>query len=182
MWGKGVWVWASGRSLSWVGGGVWTPHSGPTPWATGLSSLLGKWTRGREGMPRGADTLPFRGWIADRGRERSASGGQAPLEEVMEGPGRLRRMSATPVAMRGVRPWGRFTSATTLRQPRTSERMWRRREEVSLWGSLVHQKCSTIPRDGSVDPRPAFVVGSSPVVTTVESVTSECARPEKFSV
>ena len=90
--------------------------------------------------------------------------------EGMEGPGRLRRMSATPVAMRGVRPWGRFTSATALRQPRTSERMWRRREEVSLWGSLDHQKCSTIPRDGSGDPRPAFVVGSSPVVTTVESV------------
>ena len=88
----------------------------------------------------------------------------------MEGPGRLRRMSATPVAMRGVRPWGRFTSATTLRQPRTSERMWRRREGVSLWGSLDHQKCSTIPRDGSGDPRPAFVVGSSPMVTTVESV------------
>ena len=47
----------------------------------------------------------------------------------MEGPGRLREKASTPVAMRGVRPWGRFTSATTLRQPRTSERMWRRRED-----------------------------------------------------
>ena len=144
--------------------------------------------------------------------------------EVMEGPGRLRRMSATPVAMRGVRPWGRFTSATTLRQPRTSEGMWKRREEISLWGaldhqkcpaivpmgvvrlsgglilrggcstsvtalgqprtsertwrrramvsrwgSLLHQKCSTIPRDRSGDPRPAFVDRSFPMVTTVES-------------
>ena len=99
----------------------------------------------------------------------------------MEGPGRLRRMSATPVAMRGVRPWGRFTSATTLRQPRTSERMWRRREEVSLWGSLDHQKCSTIPRDGSGDPRPAFVVGSSPVVTTVESVNGALVLSRRSS-
>ena len=71
---------------------------------------------------------------------------------VMEGPGRLRMMPATPVPMRGVRPWGRFTSATALRQPLTSEGMWTRREGVSLWGSLDHQKCSTIPRDGSGDP------------------------------
>ena len=90
---------------------------------------------------------------------------------VMEGPGRcLRMMTATPVPMLGVRPWGRVASATTLRQPHTSGGMWtRREEESSLWGSLVHRKCSTIPRDGSGDPRPAFVVGSSLVVTTVES-------------
>ena len=71
---------------------------------------------------------------------------------VMEGPGRLREKASTPVPMGVVRSSGCFTSATALRQPRTSERMWRRREEVSLWGSLVHQKCSTILRDGSVDP------------------------------
>ena len=69
---------------------------------------------------------------------------------VMEGPGRLRMMSATPVAMRVVRPWGRFTSATTLRQPRTSERTWTRSEEISLWGVLDHQKCPAIVPMGGV--------------------------------
>ena len=64
--------------------------------------------------------------------------------EGVEGPGRLRRKSATPVPMRGVRPRGRATTATNLRQPHTSERMWTRREKISLWGSPVHQKCSTI--------------------------------------
>ncbi len=70
----------------------------------------------------------------------------------MEGPGRLREKASTPVPMRFVRHSGCFTSGTALRQPRTSEGMWKRREEVSLWGGLDHQKCSTIPRDGSGDP------------------------------
>ena len=53
MWGKGVWVWASGRFLSWVvGRGVDAPFGASTPWATGRSSLVGKWTRGREGEGR----------------------------------------------------------------------------------------------------------------------------------
>ncbi len=88
----------------------------------------------------------------------------------MEGPGRLRRKTATPVPMGVVRDSGYSTSKPALRQPRTSEGMWKRREEVSLWGSPDHQKCSTIPRDGSGDPRPAFVDRRSPMVTTVESV------------
>ena len=88
----------------------------------------------------------------------------------MEGPGRLRRKTATPVPMGVFRDGGCSPLAPALRQPRTSERTWWRRAMGSLWGSLDHQKCSTIPRDGSGDPRPAFVVGSSPVVTTVESV------------
>ena len=69
----------------------------------------------------------------------------------MEGPGRLRKKTATPVPMRVVRHSGCSTSATTLRQPRASERMWRRREEISVWGSLDHQKCPTIRRYGGVD-------------------------------
>ena len=72
--------------------------------------------------------------------------------EGMEGPGRLCEKASTPVLMSVVRTSGCFTSATALRQPRTSEGMWKRREEVSLWGSLVHQKRSTILRDGSGDP------------------------------
>ena len=36
--------------------------------------------------------------------------------------------------------------------PLTSERMWRRAEKFSAWGSPDHQKCSTTLRDGSGDP------------------------------
>ena len=32
--------------------GVDAPLGAPTPWATGRSSLVGKWTRGREGEGR----------------------------------------------------------------------------------------------------------------------------------
>ena len=95
------------------------PIGAPTPWATGRSSPVGKWARGRE---------------------------------VMEGPGRLREKASTPVPMGGVRLSGGLTSVTALRQPLTSERTWRRSEEISLWGGLDHQKCSTILRDGSGDP------------------------------
>ena len=56
-----------------------------------------------------------------------------------------------------------------------------RREGYSLRGSLNHRKCSTTLRDGSVDPRPAFVVGSSPVVTTVESVNGALVLSRRSS-
>ena len=149
--------------------GVDAPLGAPTPWATGRSSLLGKRTRvkEREGRVRPEERGPCPsgdGFLPPQERRRKQEG------EGMEGPGRLREKASTPVLMSVVRTSGCFTSATTLRQPRTSERMWRRREEVSLWGSLDHQKCSTSPRDGSGDPRPAFVDRRSPMVTTVESV------------
>ena len=72
-------------------------------------------------------------------------------------------------------------AATGASLPLTSERMWRRAEKFSLWGGLVHQKCSTILRDGSGDPRPAFVVGSSPVVTTVESLNGALVLSRRSS-
>ncbi len=92
-------------------------------------------------------------------------------EKVMavEGPGRLRRISATPAEMWGVRPWGRFTSATTLRQPRTSGRMWKRSEEVSLWGGLDHQKCPAIVPMGGV----RLSGGSTSVTALRQPRTSE---------
>ena len=64
---------------------------------------------------------------------------------AMEVPGLLRRMAGTPVSML-VGP------TISLRQPHTSEGMRTGREIFSLWGSPVHRKCSTIPRDGSGDP------------------------------
>ena len=141
MWGKGVWVWASGRFLSWVvGRGVDAPFGASTPWATGRSSLLGRWTRG-EPHPRATSRSPLR----ERGQiEREGEG--------MEGPGRLRSKAATPVSMGVFRHSGCSTSTPALRQPRASERMWKRRERISVWGSLDHQKCPTTLRDGSVDP------------------------------
>ena len=88
----------------------------------------------------------------------------------MEGPGRLREKAATPAPMRVVRHSGCSTSATTLRQPRASERTWRRSEETSRWGSLDHQKCPTIRRYGGVDSLPSLGGMSSPKATTVESL------------
>ena len=90
--------------------------------------------------------------------------------EAVEGPGRLHRKAATPVPMGEVRDNGCSTSTPALRQPRASERMWKRRERISVWGSLDHQKCPATLREASVDPRPAFVDRSSPMVTTVESL------------
>ena len=81
----------------------------------------------------------------------------------MEVPVHLRRMAVTPVSMP-------VASTVSLRQPLTSEGMWTRPEDFSVWGSPVHQKCSTTPRDGSGDPRPPFVDRSLPMVTTVESL------------
>ena len=149
------------------------PIGAPTRWATGRSSLLGKRTRvkEREGRVRPEERGPCPSgdeFLPPQERRRKQEG------EGMEGPGRLREKASTPVPMR-------FTSATALRQPRTSERMWRRREEVSLWGSLDHQKCSTTPRDGSVDPRPAFVDRRSPMVTTVESVNGALVLSRRSS-
>ena len=88
----------------------------------------------------------------------------------MECPGRLRRKTATPVPMCVVRHSGCSTSATTLRQPQTSERMWRRREGISVWGSLDHQKYPTTRRKVSVDSLPSLSGMSSPKATTVESL------------
>ena len=115
------------------------PNGAPTPWATGRSSLLGKWTRGRKG-------------------------------EGMEGPGRLRRKTATPVPMRVVRHSGCSTLAPALRQPRASERTWKRREVISVWGSLDHQKCPAIRRYGGVDSLPSLCGMASPRATRVESL------------
>ena len=64
---------------------------------------------------------------------------------AMEVPGLLRRMAVTPVSML-VGP------TISLRQPHTSEGMWPGSEIFSAWGSPVHQKCSTIPGDGSEGP------------------------------
>ena len=170
MWGKGVWVWASGRSLSWVGGGVWTPHSGhPHP-----GRLAGRpyWGSGQGGGRR-------RGWKVPDGCARrrlrlcrcvlSASADVPHRRRPCDSPELLRgcggdprnsRRGAVP-STRSAEPLHRcavsasadgLTSATAVRQPLTSERMWRRREKFSLWGSPVHQKCSTILRDGSGDP------------------------------
>ena len=127
------------------------------------------------------------GVVGERGALDSSRGIGMGRGEGMEGPGRcLCMMTATPVPILGVRPWGRVASATTLRQPHTSEGMWTKREIVSRWGSLDHRKCSTIPRDGSGDPRPPFVNRSLPMVTTVESLphTSErmWTRCEKLSL
>ena len=88
----------------------------------------------------------------------------------MEGPGRLRRKTATPVPMRAVRHSGCSTSAPALRQPRASERMWGRREGISVWGSLDHQKCPAIRRHGGVDSLPSRCGIASPRATTVESL------------
>ena len=90
--------------------------------------------------------------------------------EGMEGPGRLRRKTATPVPMRAVRHSGCSTSTPALRQPRASERMWRRREGISVWGSLDHQKCPAIRRYGGVDSLPSPCGMASPKATTVESL------------
>ena len=90
--------------------------------------------------------------------------------EGMEGPGRLRRKAATPVPMRVVRHSGCSTSTTALRQPRASEKMWRRREKISVWGSLDHQKCPAIRRYGGVDSLPSPGGLASPRATTVESL------------
>ena len=86
-----------------------------------------------------------------QGDQPVAPTGEGTEGEGMEGPGRLRRKTATPVPMGVVRHSGCSTSKPALRQPRTSEGMWKRREKLSRWG-LDHQKCSTTPRDGSVDP------------------------------
>ena len=122
------------------------------------------------------------GWGSFRGcgvRERGGAVREPPLRgegtkgrggEGMEGPGRLRRKMATPVPMRAVRHSGCSTSATTLRQPQTSERMWGRREGISVWGSLDHQKCPTTRRKVSVDSLPSLSGMSSPKATTVESL------------
>ena len=69
-----------------------------------------------------------------------------------------------------VRHSGCSTSMPTLRQPQTSERMWRRREGISVWGSLDHQKCPTIRRYGGVDSLPSPGGIASPRATTVESL------------
>ena len=127
------------RFLSWVGRGVDAPLGAPTPWATGRSSLVGQWTRGREG-------------------------------EAMEGPGWLRRKTAMPVSMGVVRHSGCSTSTPALRQPRASERTWKRREIISVWGSLDHQKCPAIRRYGGVDSIPSLGGMSSPRATTAESL------------
>ena len=65
--------------------------------------------------------------------------------------------------------------------PLTSERMWTRPENFSVWGSPVHQKCSTIPKDGSGDPRPPFVDRNLPVVTTVESLKGALVLSRRYS-
>ena len=83
--------------------------------------------------------------------------------------GRRRR----PVPMGVVRHSGCSTSAPALRQPRASERMWRRREIISVWGSLDHQKCPTIRRYGGVDSLPSLCGMASPKATTVESGEGE---------
>ena len=90
--------------------------------------------------------------------------------EGMEGPGRLRRKTATPVPMGDVRHSGCSTSTPALRQPRASERTWRRREGISVWGSLDHQKCPDIRRYGGVDSLPSRCGMASPRATTVESL------------
>ena len=91
----------------------------------------------------------------------------------MEGPGLLRRKAATPVPMGDVRDSGCSTSAPALRQPRASERMWKRRERISVWGSLDHQKCPAIRRYGGVDSLPSLCGMASPRATTVESGEGE---------
>ena len=61
LWGKGVWVWASGRFLSWVGGGVWTPHSGhPHPGRLAGRPYWGSEQRGGSGRGQGASPTPGR--------------------------------------------------------------------------------------------------------------------------
>ena len=91
----------------------------------------------------------------------------------MEGPGRLRRKTATPVPMGVVRNSGCSTSTPALRQPRASERMWKRRERISVWGSLDHQKCLPIRRYGGVDSLPSLCGMASPRATTGESGEEE---------
>ena len=87
----------------------------------------------------------------------------------MEGPGRLREMASTPVSMSIVRSSGCFRSVTALRQRRTSEGMCRRREKLSRWGGLDHQKCPAMGRNGSVDSLPPLVGSASPKAATGES-------------
>ena len=113
-----------------------------------------------------------RGWIPARGPEGWSKGaGMTELEgEGMEGPGRLRRKAATPVPMGDVRDSGCSTSTPALRQPRASERTWKRREVISVWGSLDHQKCPAIRRYGGVDSLPSPCGMASPRATTVESL------------
>ena len=161
------------------GRGVDAPLGASTPWATGRSSLLWKLTRGREGegrvrpeergpCPSGDGFTPWR--ICDlppQERRRKWEG------EGMEGPGRLRRKTVTPVPMGVVRHSGCSTSTPALRQPRASERMWRRREIISVWGSLDHQKCPAIRRYGGVAPVPSLCGIASPKATTVESGEGE---------
>ena len=111
------------------------------------------------------------GWGAPpQGGQPVAPTGEGAEGEGMEGPGRLRRKTATPVPMRVVRHSGCSTSTTTLRQPRASERMRRRREGISVWGSLDHQKYPTTRRKVSVDSLPSLSGMSSPKATTVESL------------
>ncbi len=113
-----------------------------------LRAFKGEGERRTEAEAVASATASASSSILERGEGMRAKKG----ERVMEGLIDLRRKSATPVPMRGVRPKGRFSSASILRQPHTSERMWTRREKLSLWGGLDHQKCSTTPRDGSGDP------------------------------
>ena len=106
-----------------------------------------------------------RAWSPLRGR------GQIEREwEGMEGPGRLRRKTVTPVPMGVVRDRGCSTSTPALRQPRASERTWKRREGISVWGSLDHQKCPAIRRYGGVGSLPSPCGMASPKATTVESL------------
>ncbi len=107
-------------------------------------------------------------WVAregapPQGDQPVAPTGEGAEGEGMEGPGRLRSKTATPAPMH-------VASATALRQPCASERMWRRREEISVWGSLDHQKCPTIRRYGGVDSIPSLGGMSSPRATTAESL------------
>ena len=151
------------------GRGVDAPFGAPTRWATGRSSLVGRWTRGREreGRVRPEERGPCPsgdGFLPPQERRRKREG------EGMEGPGRLRSKAATPVPMRVVRHSGCSTSAPALRQPRASERTWKRREGISVWGSLDHQKCPAIRRYGGVGSLPSPCGMASPKATTVESL------------
>ena len=71
--------------------GVGAPLGAPTPWATGRSSLVGQWTRGREG-----EAMEGPGWL----RRKAATLYRWVMSTTADIPHR-RRLCDSPVLLRG---------------------------------------------------------------------------------
>ena len=141
--------WAWEIAVPFVGGeGCGRPTRG--------AHTLGDWpvvpTGEGEGTPRGAGPLPFRGWILCL-RRNDGENGRGRGWKVPDGcAGRRRRLHRCMWSATADVPHRRRLCDS----PELLREMWRRREEISVWGSLDHQKCPTIRRYGGVDSIPSL--------------------------